>query len=116
MKIKRDSAVEARPVTREGARDVTKQILIGPEDGSENMIMRLFRVGPGGQTPYHKHDSEHVVKVLSGKGVVIDDDGNEHDLSPGYSVYVAPNEKHGFANRNSEPFEMTCTILNPDLK
>jgi quercetin dioxygenase-like cupin family protein len=108
--------VEAKPVEMDGAEDVTIQVLIGPDDGSENMVMRLFRLATGGQTPYHQHDWEHVVKVLSGKGVVIDDDGNEHELSPGYSVYVAPNEKHGFANRNAEPFEMTCTILNLDRK
>ena len=116
MKLKRDSDVQGTPVEMEGAKDVTMKILIGPDDGSRNIIMRLFRVLAGGHTPYHTHDFEHLVRVLAGKGVVIDEDGNKHELSPGQSVFVKPNEKHQFANPFSEPFEMTCTIPNPDLK
>jgi quercetin dioxygenase-like cupin family protein len=116
MKIKRDSQIEGAVVEMEGAKDVTMKILIGPDDGSQNIIMRLFTVSPGGHTPYHTHDFEHLVKVLAGKGVVVDKDGNKHDLSPGQNVFVEPNEKHQFANPHSEPLEMTCTIPNPDLK
>ena len=116
MKITRDSEVHAAPANMEGAKDVTMRILIGPDDGSQNIIMRLFTISQGGHTPYHTHDYEHLVKALSGKGVVVDKDGNKHDLSPGQNVFVKPNEKHQFANPFSEPFELTCTIPNPDLK
>lgn len=116
MKITRDSEIRAVPADMEGAKDVTMRILIGPDDGSQNIIMRLFTISPGGHTPYHTHDYEHLVKALSGKGVAVDKDGNKHDLSPGQNVFVEPNEKHQFANPFSEPFELTCTIPNPDLK
>ena len=116
MKLKRDSDVQGTPVEMEGAKDVTMKILIGPDDGSRNIIMRLFRVLAGGHTPYHTHDFEHLVRVLAGRGVVVDEDGNKHELSPGQNVFVEPNEKHQFANPFSDPLEMTCTIPNPDLK
>ena len=116
MKIKRDSEIDGASVEMDGAKDVTMRILIGPDDGSLNILMRLFSIAPGGHTPYHTHDYEHLVKVQTGKGVVIDKDGNKHDLSPGQNVFVEPNEKHQFANPFSEPFELTCTIPNPALK
>ncbi len=114
MKIKRDSEVRAAPVEMEGAKDVAMKVLIGPDDGSENIIVRLFTVSPGGHTPYHTHDFEHLVQVRSGKGTVVDADRIEHELEPGSSVFVAPNEEHQFTNPYDAPFEFTCTILNPE--
>ncbi len=114
MKIKWDSEVDAVPVDMEGAKDVTRRILIGPDDGSRNIVMRLFAIAPGGHTPCHTHDYEHLVRVQAGRGVFIDEHGDTHELSSGQSVFVNPNEKHQFANPFSEPFEFTCTIPNPD--
>ena len=114
MIIKHDGAMEFVAVNMEDAEAVSMCIPVGPEDGSTNMIMRLFRIAPGGHTPYHTHDFEHVVRVVSGKGVVTDEAGESHALSLGQSVFVAPNEKHQFSNPSDEPFEFTCTILNPN--
>lgn len=114
MIIKRDSEMQSVEVNMDGASAVSMCIPIGPEEGSQNMIMRLFRIAPGGHTPYHTHDFEHLVRVVSGKGVVTDEAGNVHELSLGQSVFVVPNEKHQFSNPNGEVFEFTCTILNPN--
>jgi quercetin dioxygenase-like cupin family protein len=116
MIIKHDSEMTPVPVVMEGAAAVSMCIPVGPEDGSHNMIMRLFRIAPGGHTPYHVHDFEHLVRVVSGKGIVTDEAGNTYELSLGQSVFVAPNEKHQFSNPNDEPFEFTCTILNPNAR
>jgi quercetin dioxygenase-like cupin family protein len=112
MIIKHDSEMQALPVNMEGASLVTMRIPIGLDDGSGNMIMRLFDIAPGGHTPYHTHDYEHLVRVISGKGIVIDEAGASHELTIGQSVFVRPNEKHQFANPGSEPFEFTCTVRN----
>jgi len=114
MKITRDSEIDGVPVDMEGAKDVTMKILIGPDHGSHRIIKRLFHIAPGGHTPYHTHDYEHLVKVLRGRGVVVDKDGEKHELAPGQNVFVEPNEKHQFVNPFAEPFELTCTIPNPD--
>ena len=116
MKVKRDSEVQAAPVDMDGAKDVTMKILIGPDDGSENIIVRLFTIAPGGHTPYHTHDFEHLVQARSGRGVVVDAAGDTQELVSGRSVFVAPNEKHQFANPFDDPFELTCTIPNPERK
>ncbi|HIJ66334.1 MAG TPA: cupin domain-containing protein [Candidatus Hydrogenedentes bacterium] len=68
-----------------------------------------------GTTPYHTHDYEHLVQVKGGRGVVVDERGERHELAAGYSVFVAPNEKHRFANPFSEPFVFACAIPNPNI-
>jgi quercetin dioxygenase-like cupin family protein len=114
MIIKIEQEIPESFVQEEEAQNVTKRILIGPEDGSTNIIMRYFKVLPGGNTPLHSHDFEHVVRVERGRGVVVDASGQEFPISPGLSVFIAAGEKHQFKNPHDEPFEFLCTILNPD--
>ena len=103
-------------VSMQGAKDVTIRIPLGPECGSENIVMRIFKMAPGGYTPLHTHDFEHLVKVESGMGVVVDKNGNEHEIQPGQFVLVPSNESHQFKNPYPEPFEFMCVILNQDKK
>ncbi len=89
---------------------VKKQILIGSKDGSDEIVMRLFSVEPGGNTPYHSHGFPHVIKVEKGKGIVIDKDGNEHKLECNHVIYVQDDEVHGFKNPGNEPFDFICIV------
>ena len=113
MIIKKEEQIPETIPEEEGVKKVKRRILIGPEDGSANIIMRYFRVLPGGNTPYHEHDFEHVVRIEKGKGAVVNADQEEIPVSPGQSVFIAGGEKHQFINPNDEPFEFICTILNP---
>ncbi len=56
--------IEAVPMNVGGAKGVTKRVLISEVDGAPNFIMRQFSISPGGNTPYHTHDWEHVIYVL----------------------------------------------------
>ncbi|MDH4258306.1 MAG: cupin domain-containing protein [Candidatus Aminicenantes bacterium] len=114
MVIKKNIEVKEAPVTEEEVKNVTRKILIGPDDGSHNIIMRLFKVLPGGHTPLHNHSHEHVVQVEKGRGVVVAGTGEEVEVSQGQSLLVEGDEKHQFKNPFSEPFEFLCIILNPD--
>ena len=87
---------------------VEKQILIGREDGSKEIILRNFSIKPSGTSPYHSHHFPHLVKVERGQGVVIDPAGNEHPLRLGMLVYIPDNELHGFKNTGSEPLDFLC--------
>jgi len=93
-----------------GYNNVSKQILIGPKDGSDEIIMRYFSVEPGGNTPYHNHPYPHLVKIENGNGVAIDKDGKEFSLAKGQYVYVKDDEIHGFKNVGNEPFEFICIV------
>ncbi len=114
MIVKIEQEIPESFVEEEGVQNVTKRILIGPEDGSSKIIMRYFKVLPGGNTPFHSHDFEHVVRVEKGKGIVMNASGQGIPISSGHSVFIASGEKHQFKNLNEEPFEFLCTILNPD--
>ena len=93
-----------------GVKGVKKQILIGPEDGSNEIAIRLFSIEPGGNTPYHSHDFPHLVKVEKGEGIVIDFQGNEQQLSAGQLVYIRDNEVHGFKNKGDDSFDFLCIV------
>jgi len=114
MKIKRDSLIEDKAVEMEGAKDVTMKILIGQNEGSENIIMRYFVIQPGGHTPFHNHPYEHVIKVEKGQGIAVDASKKEHVISVGQSLFVEPNEKHQFKNISKETLELVCIIPNPE--
>ena len=110
MIIKSINNVEVTEVNGDDIKDVKKQVLIGKDDGSDKMIMRLFTVQAGGNTPLHTHDFEHLVKIEKGSGIVIDSEG-EHKIEPGMVIYVKPNEIHQFKNNSNEELQFTCTIL-----
>jgi quercetin dioxygenase-like cupin family protein len=114
MKINVNEEILAGEVNMEGAKDVRMKILVGPRDGSENIILRHFIIAPGGNTPYHKHNYEHLVKIEKNKGIAVDKDGKEFEVKAGHSLYVVPNEMHQFRNPFNEDFEFLCIIPNPE--
>ncbi len=116
MIIKNDADVREDYLEEEGINNVLRRVLIGPEDGSESIIMRYFKVLPGGNTPFHNHDFEHVVKVEKGKGVVIKEDKEETVITEGQSLFIGKKEKHQFKNPFKSTFEFICIILNPEQK
>lgn len=93
-----------------GFEGVKKQIVIGPKDGSEEIIIRHFTLEPGASTPRHTHDFPHLLRIEGGTGVAVDADGQEHPISPGDFVYVKDNELHNFKNTSSDEFKFTCTV------
>ena len=93
-----------------GMENISKQIVIGPDDGSQEIVLRYFKVPPGGSSPYHHHDFPHLVKVEAGKGSAVDPDGTEHPLNPGDYVYIHDNQPHSFKNTGQESFEFICVV------
>lgn len=88
MKINTNSEIPASDVRMEGARGVKIKILLGLNEGSDKIIMRHFIIAPGGNTPYHQHNYEHLVKIESNRGIVVDEDGNNHEVKKGQSIFV----------------------------
>ena len=89
---------------------VTIRWVIGKEDGAPNFAMRVIEVEAGHNTPFHTHDYEHEVYVLSGEGIVRDADGAEHPIETGSVVYVVPGEEHGFFNRGEDALRFICVV------
>ncbi len=111
MIVKYIKDVEKINIEADNVKYVEKQILIGPNDGSTNIRMRLFTVKPGGYTFYHTHDYEHLIKIEKGKGIAIDKDG-EHIIEEGMVLFVKPNEIHQFKNNSDSELQFICVIPN----
>lgn len=109
MKHVRSTDRPVQPVSVEGAVGVSKAALIAGADSSPTAAMRLFEIEPGGQTPYHTHDWEHVIYVLEGKGALRTEQGDA-DFLPGDSLIAEPNEQHNFVNTGTEPLRFLCVV------
>jgi len=111
MKITSLDQIPSAPMQMEGAVGVDKQIPLGKADGALNFSFRVFTVAPGGNTPYHVHDSEHLNYILHGEGVLVDLDGKLHPVKAGDFSMVMPNEKHQYRNTSTtEEFKFICAV------
>ena len=88
---------------------VTKREVITAADGAPNFCMRVFELEPDSSTPSHSHQWEHEVFVLSGQGVAVSEEG-ETPISEDSVIFVAPDERHCFVNKGSEPLRFICVI------
>ncbi|RLB66216.1 MAG: hypothetical protein DRH04_09715, partial [Deltaproteobacteria bacterium] len=93
----------------DGAEGVSVRWVISDADGAKNFAMRVFDLEPNGHTPYHDHDWEHEVFILSGSGVARVE-GQDTPLVSGDVVFVPGGEKHNF---QAGPEGLTFICLVP---
>ncbi|MEW7976773.1 MAG: hypothetical protein AB2814_04835 [Candidatus Sedimenticola endophacoides] len=60
MKITRLEDCPTHPIHMEGVAGATKQVPVGRADGAPNFSIRVFTLEPGGHTPHHSHETEHL--------------------------------------------------------
>jgi ribulose-bisphosphate carboxylase large chain len=89
---------------------VARSVLVGEHGERTAFQVRYFEVQPGGFTTLERHQHEHVVVVLRGRGEVRLGDA-VHEVGFGDAVYVAPNEVHQLRNHSTlEPFGFLCMV------
>lgn len=111
MIIRKLEDVPSTAVDMEGVLGVAKQLVIGSADGVPHFSFRVFTLEPGGHTPHHSHQVEHLNVILSGQGALMDGDGNANPLRPGDFAFVAPHDVHQFRNTSdTEPFSFVCAV------
>jgi quercetin dioxygenase-like cupin family protein len=110
MYITRLHEVEKITATLEGAKGVRKQIPLSREDGVPTTSFRVFTVEPGGHTPFHQHEFEHMNYVIKGKGTLVGED-REHELREGDFALVLAGEKHQYKNSSeNQNLVMICAV------
>lgn len=114
MVLNSDIEVREFKMDMEGARDVFKKVLIGKKEGSDDIFMRLFTIKSGGNTPRHTHPFPHIVKWMSGKGIIVDNEGKGNEIEVGMSAFIKGNEEHQFKNPFDEDCSFLCIIPNPE--
>ncbi len=110
MIIRKLEDVPVSPIAMEGVKGITKQLVLGSADGVPNFSFRVFTVEPGGHSPHHSHDVEHLNFVISGHGALIDAEGHPHPIGTGEFAFVAPGDVHQFRNTGREPFVFICAV------
>ncbi len=110
MKIKDSTDIESQNITIYNSIGTSIQWLWGKDDGVPNFALRRFIVQPGGKIGIHNHKEEHEIFVLSGKGSVIDDSGFKQDIKANDTLYVPPNEAHGYENTGNSDLIFLCII------
>ena len=88
---------------------IEKRVMIGPKQGAPTFVMRIFDLPPGTSSPYHSHDWEHEVFVLSGKGVEVSENA-ETAIGPNDAVFMPANEMHCLKNSGEETFRFMCLV------
>ena len=88
---------------------VTIRIVISPEDGASHSMMVHLTIQPGGHTPFHTHEWEEEVFVLSGNGDLETKDG-KRPIRPGDAVFIDGDMEHQYLNSGPTPLEIICVI------
>jgi quercetin dioxygenase-like cupin family protein len=93
----------------EDIRDVVKRVLVGPDDGWDGWVMRLFDVGPGGHTPRHAHGWPHINYILNGRGL-LRVNGDERPIETGSFAVIPAQTEHQFFNTGVERLRFLCIV------
>ncbi len=101
--------VKAVPMDGEGVKSVLKRVLVGPKEGWESHVMRIFTVGKGGNTPRHKHPWPHINYIVSGEGILYMD-GVEYKVKKDSYAYVPSNVEHQYVNTGEDDFVFICIV------
>ena len=102
MKVNNLERVEKARMAMEGAKDVWKQVPIAKADGTPLFSFRVFTIEPGGHTPYHTHQFEHLNYFIEGEGVAVKESGEELAVKKGDFAIVLPGEKHQYRNTSAD--------------
>ncbi|HUV30625.1 MAG TPA: cupin domain-containing protein [Acidobacteriota bacterium] len=109
MAVIKQSDIEFGTVPGDDVSGVVKANVIGPTQGWQSHVMRVFRIEPGGYTPRHRHAWEHVNYIISGRGRLRLAD-TVHEVRTADFAFVPPDTEHQFENPSDEPFEFICIV------
>ena len=109
MKIIRLEDCESNAFVMEGATGVSRQVPIGKADGAPNFSIRVLTIEPGGQTPHHAHENEHLNYVISGTGIAMEGE-TPREIKEGDFMLIKPNELHQYRNDGDEPLVFICAV------
>jgi quercetin dioxygenase-like cupin family protein len=96
-------------VTAPGVVNAFKKSLIGPLEGWDGWVMRLFTLRDRGCSPRHAHPWPHINFIMCGRGLLYAE-GKETALEEGSIAYVPSNAEHQFSSTTDEDFAFICIV------
>lgn len=109
MFISNVKELEEIKITAPGVVNAFKKSLIGPKEGWEGWVMRLFTLKNRGNSPRHSHPWPHINYIVSGKGILYME-GKDTSLKEGSIAYVPSNVEHQFISTGEDDFVFICIV------
>ncbi len=88
---------------------IARNVLIGGRGESARFDLRYFEIAPGGYSSLEKHEHEHVVIGIRGRGQILLQ-GEVHPIGFLDTLYLAPGDPHQLINPCEEPFGFFCVV------
>jgi len=109
MPVVKYEEIKLQNIQMDGVVRTAKANVIGPSEGWNDHTLRVFRIEPGGSTPRHQHDWQHINYVVKGKGTLTI--GSEtHEVKEHDFAFVPSNTMHQFRNPYDQAFEFICIV------
>ena len=89
-------------------RDITRQVLFGPESGLPAEL-RYFEVEPGGYSTFERHEHVHAVLILRGRGRAIVGE-QLFEVQPFDLIHVPAWTWHQFQAAEDESLGFLCLV------
>lgn len=109
MHIGKDSDITAAQIDHPDVHNAAMKVLIGPDQGWPDHVMRVVELGPEGYSPRHTHNWPHINYMLEGEGVLMME-GKETPVSAGSIAYVPAGMDHQFRNTGDGLFRFICIV------
>jgi len=101
-------------VRRSGYRGVRVKYLLHAGVGAKRLQLRLFTIDVDGYTRMERHEHEHEIYILKGRGL-FRVGGSEVTLGPRDVIFIESREPHQIINVGDEPLEFLCTKLTGEI-
>jgi quercetin dioxygenase-like cupin family protein len=92
-----------------GWSSIARNVLIGNSNENTKFHLRYFEIAPKGYSSRERHQHEHVVICVRGKGRVLIGD-RVHTIKNLDTIYLAPETVHQLSNPYDEPFGFFCIV------
>jgi quercetin dioxygenase-like cupin family protein len=109
MFIGKEEDIEKIYYNNEHIKDVIKQVAVGPKQGWEGYVMRIFTIKNGGYTARHSHDWPHINYIIEGSGT-LHINGKDNPVEQGSVAYVPNNATHQFMANKGTNLKFICIV------
>jgi quercetin dioxygenase-like cupin family protein len=109
MIVAHEEELLAGVVDHPDVKNAAMKVLISPEQGWSDYVMRIIELGEGGFSPKHTHDWPHINYVVAGTGT-LHVNGKDHPVRAGSYAYVPAGSLHQFQNAGEGPFRFICIV------
>lgn len=109
MFIGNENEVFATAMSHPEVKNASMKVLISPQEGWRDYVMRMVELDRDGYSPRHVHAWPHINYVVEGKGL-LHMDGKDSPMEAGAFAYVPAGVLHQYRNAGDSKFRFICIV------